>query len=154
MTDETTTESPTATDAWTAQFADLKKRFPKVREAILVALHILMQDPDVSIEDAKARAAMHGVRITAASMNGARRLLDNQGGADDAQDAPVAAKPERKAPKRPARPAPRATATDAETLIRTVVGKLTVQASVEADRLRAAMRKAIEVLQAAVGDES
>jgi len=154
MTDVAMTESPTATDAWTAQFADLKKRFPKVREAILVAKHILMQDTDVTMDDAKARAAMHGVRITAASMNGARRLLDNQGGSDAAQDAPAAPKPERKAPKRPARPAPRATATDAETLIRSVVGKLQVQANAEADRLRAAMRKAIEVLQAAVGDET
>ncbi|MEQ1634054.1 MAG: hypothetical protein ABL997_16875 [Planctomycetota bacterium] len=75
MTNETKTEAPNATDNWTTQFADLKQRFPKVREPILVAIHILTQEPYISVDDAKARAAMHGVRITAASVNGARKLL-------------------------------------------------------------------------------
>jgi hypothetical protein len=47
------------------------------------------------------------------------------------------------------RPAP--AEIDAEGLIRQVVGKLQLQGTAEAERLREAMRKAIATLQAAVG---
>jgi hypothetical protein len=38
----------------------------------LAALNLLLTDPNITDDDAKARAAMRGVRITAASINGAR----------------------------------------------------------------------------------
>ena len=63
--------------------AHLEVRYPKVREPILVALHILTQNPDISLDDAKAQAALHGTRITAASVAGARRLLSRQDGEDE-----------------------------------------------------------------------
>lgn len=147
MTNETKTETPNATDNWTTQFADLKKRFPKVREPIVVGLHILSQEPEVSLEDAKAMAAKHGVRITAASINGARRLLAQNGTAvaSDAEPAPVRT-------PRPARVS--SPLADAEAMMRTIVEKLHAQSNAEAERLRSAMRKAIAALQTAVGDES
>ena len=147
MTNETKTGTPNATDNWTTQFADLKKRFPKVREPIVVGLHILSQQPEVSLEDAKAMAAKHGVRITAASINGARRLLAQNGTAvaRDAEPAPVRT-------PRPARAS--SPLADAEAMMRTIVEKLHAQSNAEAERLRSAMRKAIAALQTAVGDES
>ena len=70
----TTTET-TPTDTWTDEIAALKARYPHVRDPILAALNLLLTDPNITDDDAKARAAMRGVRITAASMNGARNLL-------------------------------------------------------------------------------
>jgi hypothetical protein len=140
----TMTDSSTTT--WNAQFAALKTRFPHVRDAILVALHILSQNPDVSDDDAKAQAALLGTRITAASIAGARRLMDKQDTRPAA--APAAATPA--APARVRRPRATDAGVDAEALIRGLVGKLQGQGAADTERLKDAMRKAIAVLQAAV----
>jgi hypothetical protein len=146
----TATETDTiSTDAWTAEMAQLRSRYRAVREPILAALNLLMQDPNITDADAKARATMRGVRITAASINGARNLLAKRETAvvapagDDASARPAATTVRR------VRPAP--AEIDAEGLIRQVVGKLQLQGTAEAERLREAMRKAIATLQAAVG---
>jgi len=141
----TATQSVPAT--WDSQFAALKARFPHVRDAILTALHILSQNPNVSDDDAKAQAAMLGTRITAASIAGARRLMDKQ--ATRPAVAPVAATTA--APARVRRPRATDAGVDAETLIRGLVGKLQGQGAADTERLKDAMRKAIAVLQAAVG---
>ena len=101
----------------------------------------------ITDDDAKARAAMRGVRITAASINGARNLLAKRETA-----APIEAPAQ--AAERPARRRERAPepAVDAEALIKQVVGKLQAQGNAEAERLREAMRKAMAVLASAVGD--
>jgi hypothetical protein len=146
----TTTATDTiSTDTWAAELAQLRARYKAVREPILAALNLLQQDPNISDDDAKARAAMRGVRITAASINGARNLLAKR-------ETAVAAPAGDDAPARPAAPTvrrvrPAPAEIDAEGLIRQVVGKLQSQGTAEAERLREAMRKAIATLQAAVG---
>ena len=138
------------TDTWAAELASLRARYKHVREPILVALNILLHDENIALEDAKALAAMRGAKITAASVNAAQRLLARREepravtGPIDAATTPAKGA----APVRPARaPQP---ATNAEALIRDVVQKLQGQGNAEAERLRAAMRKAVAVLQAAV----
>jgi hypothetical protein len=145
-------ESPaTATAAeWTTTFETLKARYPKVREAILVALHILIQNPEISLDDAKAQAKLHGTRITAASVASAQRLLRRQDGAPEPARGKAPAAPT--APtRRTGRPRAAATyTTDPEALIRTVAEQIRRQSDAEAERLRAAVHKAIAVLQAAI----
>ena len=68
MTESATTLTTNHNPAWDEQFAAIKARHPNVRDAILVALHIVSQNPDIELADAKAQAALHGVRITAASV--------------------------------------------------------------------------------------
>ena len=144
----TTTDSTPSTDAWDAEIEKLRARYKHVRPPILVALNILLHDQNISVDDAKAQAAQHGVKITAASISAAQRLLSRQ----DGMPATPAPTPAAAAPQRPTR---RAQATgvpfDAEALVRGVVAKIQGQGSVEADRLRDAMRRAIALLQAAVG---
>lgn len=142
MTDTAT--QPAHADAWTQQLDALKTRYRHVREPVLAALNILLHEPSVDLDDAKARAQVHGVRITAASVAAARRLIDRMDGAEP--------KPARKTPAAARRPRAASTATDPEALIRGLVTKLQDQENAEAERLRAAMRKAVSVLQAAVGD--
>lgn len=139
-------EATTNTD-WTSQFATLQARYPKVREPIVAALLVLMQNPTAEIDTAKARAAENGVRITAASVAAARRLLARQDGG------PEPAAPEKKiAPAaRRGRPARRAELNlDVEDLVRATVEKIQARGNAEAEKLREAIRRAVAVLQAAV----
>ena len=146
MTATETTHAAAATDTWNQQLAQLKARYKHVREPVLVALNILMHDQNIALEDAKAQANLHGVRITVASINAARTLLSRM-------DSPVVstptAKAEPSAPVRSARRARPAEPVDAEALVRGFVAKLRGQGNAEAERLRDGIRKAIAVLQAA-----
>ena len=144
----TTTET-TATDTWTDELAALKARHPNVRDPILAALNLLLTDPNITDDDAKARAAMRGVRITAASINGARNLLAKR---ETAVPTEPTATPATDRPARPRRERAPEPAVDAEALIKQVVGRLQAQGNAEAERLRDAMRKAMAVLASAVGE--
>ena len=149
MTNTATETLPAATsDTWTQQLEQLKSRYKHVREPVLVALNILMHDQNIAIEDAKAQANLHGVRITAASVNAARTLLSRM-------DSPVVATPTAKAEStarvRSARRVRAAEPVDAEVIIRGFVAKLRGQGNAEAERLREGIRKAIGVLQATLG---
>ncbi len=144
----TTTET-TPTDTWADEIAALRARYPHVRDPILAALNLLLTDPNITDDDAKARAAMRGVRITAASINGARNLMAKRETAVPIEaPAPAADRPDR--PRRERTPEP---AVDAEALIKQVVGRLQAQGNAEAERLRNAMRKVVAILQAAIGTE-
>jgi hypothetical protein len=146
-----TTETPT--DTWADQLEQLRARYKHVREPILVALNILLHDPGISLDDAKAQAATRGVRITAASVAAAQRLLSRRDDADDGADEPrakgAAEAPRSPATRRTRRPRP-AKEVDPEALIRGLVGKIQQQGNAAADRLREVMRRAIAMLQAAV----
>jgi hypothetical protein len=148
MTDTATEPAPTttetATDTWADQLEQLRARYKHVREPILFALNILLHDPEISLDDAKAQANLHGVRITAASVAAAQRLLQRQTppAVDGATKRATATAPRR------ARPA--AAPLDVEALLRATADKIQAQADANAERLRDAVRRAIAMLQAAV----
>lgn len=143
MTDTATEPLPASTvDAWAQQLAQLRVRYKHLREPVLVALCILVHDPDVDLDDAKARAAMHGVRITAASVNAARTVLAKMG--SPSEPSPTTA------PRATRRVRAAQVAPDAESLVREFVGKLQRQGDAEVERMREAIRKSVALLQAAV----
>ena len=146
MTTMTATETAPQIDSWTAQLEQLRARYKHVRPPILAALNILLHDQNVSIDDAKARAALHGVKITAASVGAARTLLSRM----ETPNALAAATPHPEPVREPRRSRAVEKPIDAEELVRGFVAKLQGQGSAEAERLREAMRKAIAVLQVAV----
>ena len=148
---ETATSPSLSSDTWNLQLDQLRTRYPHARPAILVALNILLHDKDIADNDAKARAILHGARITAASLGAARTLLSRMDSPTVATEpAPAAAS----APT-PARAVRRLRAADqpidAASMIQQVVSKLQEQGNADADRLRDSIRKAIAILQAAVG---
>ncbi len=144
MTD-TAAETLPATDPWNQQLDQLRGRYRHARPAVLVALNILLGNPDIAEADAKAHAELHGFRITAASLGAARVLLARMDPVPPAAVAVSSTKPARKT--RPVEPT-----NDAEALVRTFVAKLQTQRNGEADRLRDAIRKAVALLQAAIGN--
>lgn len=144
---EPTSTAPAAAGTWDAAFAALKARYPTAKDSIVFCMHALQNCPDIGVDDLKAQAAMHNIRVTAASATAAKRLL-----------APTQANVTTTAPTTAPATAPtrrrvRAVepAVDAEALIKQVVGRLQSQSNAEADRLRDAVRKAIALLQTAVG---
>jgi hypothetical protein len=152
MTDLAAEPIPATTlDAWGQQLEQLKQRYRHVRPPILAALNILLSDANVTVEDAKARAALRGVRITAASLNAAKTLLSRM---DAPQAAPATAAPTitpppvPRAPRRQRTPQP---PLDAEGMIRDLVGRMQSERDSEVQRLKDAVRKAIAALQAVVG---
>src|SRR5687768_5387067 len=114
--------------AWDVEFANLQSRFPKVKPSILFCLHALQQNPDVTVDDLKAQAGMHGIRVTAASVTAAQRLLSPTppASAPTTADATANAAPASQRRVRIAAPA-----ADAEALIRQMVGKLQSQSNAE-----------------------
>jgi len=143
----TATMTDPATDTWTAQLEQLRVRYKHVRPPILAALNILLHNENISIDDAKASASLHGVRITAASVAAARTLLSRMDGPP-----PPVAPSTTSAPTRAPRRARAADAPiDAESLIKNVVARIQGQGNIEAERLRAGIRKAIAALQATLG---
>ncbi|HEX6813995.1 MAG TPA: hypothetical protein VF384_20395 [Planctomycetota bacterium] len=142
----TATETAPTTDSWAAQLEQLRARYKHVRPPVLAALNIMIHDQNISIDDAKAQASVHGVRITAASVAAARTLLSRMDG-PPTPVAPTTTSAPTRAPRRPRVPEK---AVDAEALVRGFVAKLQGQGNAKADRLRDAIRKAIAVLQALV----
>jgi hypothetical protein len=145
-----TTTATASTSGWAAQLKELKALFPNVRDTILFCFHALYKDANANFETLKEQAAEVGLRITNASMNGAKRLLANR--AESQDRAPKAAEnAEPAAPARGRRPRPAPAELDTEALIRGLAGKLQAHGAAEADGLRDAMRRAIRILSDAVG---
>jgi hypothetical protein len=150
MTDLAAEPIPATTlDAWGQQLEQLKQRYRHVRPPILAALNILLSDANVTVEDAKARAALRGIRITAASLNGARTLLAKMDAPPSVAATPtLTAPPVPRAPRRPRTPQP---PIDAEGMIRSFVDQLRGEKSAEVERMKDGIRRAIAALQALVG---
>ncbi|MDP9133497.1 MAG: hypothetical protein M3N56_01565, partial [Actinomycetota bacterium] len=138
-----------ASDSWTDQLNQLKAKYRNVRPAILAALTVLLHNESVTLEDAKAQAAARGFRITAASINGARTLLEKMDAPPTAAATPTLTVPA--VPRAPRRPRAAQAPLDAEAMIRSLVDRMQGEKNAEVERLRDALRKAIAVLQAAVG---
>ncbi len=143
----------TATNAWDAAFATLKTHYPRAKDSIVFCVHALRANPEIALDDLKAQALMHGIRITGASVTAAQKLMagTTTPTAPTAPTAPAAARTQTEVATRPARRV-RATETnvDPAALIQQVVAKLQQQSGADAERLRDAIRKAIAVLQAAM----
>ena len=147
-------EPTTPTEPWGDLFAKLQLRYPKVREPILAALTALMQNPGIDVDHAKAVAAANGVRITAASVGAAERLLSRQDRHDEPQAAmrpTVPATPAAAHPGSGRRQRVQAHDVDAEALIKQVVDKIQGAGNAEAERLRETMRRAVAMLTGAIG---
>ena len=116
---------------WTAAATELRTRFPETKDSILFCIHAVEERTWLELGDLKASASAQGIRVTAASLTAARRLLDPKQASPTNSKAVGARKGKQ---GRPARS--RAGDLDPEALIRGVVEKIEQSRNVEADRLR------------------
>ncbi len=145
---EPTSTAPAAAGTWDAAFAALKARYPTAKDSIVFCMHALQNCPDIGVDDLKAQAAMHNIRVTAASATAAKRLLAPTQANNVTTTAPTTTPTAAPTPRRVRAADP---TIDTEALIRGVVSRIQSQGSAEADKLRDAMKKAISLLQTAVG---
>ncbi|MCK5945195.1 MAG: hypothetical protein KAI24_24615 [Planctomycetes bacterium] len=124
---ETTTET-TATPNWDAISSKLEPRFPGIKDSVLCCIHCLETDPAMALDEMKERANQFGLRVTAASANSARRLLDEKPAKTNR--APRGVKP--------------------EGLIKSIAAQIERHRNGEVERLKNALRKSIQMLQAAL----
>ena len=139
------------TSTWDAAFAALKARFPKAKDSIVFCIHASQANPAIALEDLKAQAAMHGIRVTAASVTAAKRLLSPEPPRRATRAVVSESTPDAPATRSQRRTRAPAGELDAEAMIRGVVGRIQAESNADLEALRAAVRKAIAVLQAAVG---
>lgn len=123
--------------------AALRARYPKASPGVLFSVFKLQQDATLTIRDFRDEAALHGIKIAGRALHSARVLLGLEKPATRR-----ATQPKRDATP-PADP-PDLDDVDIERSLISVVQKIQESGTAEANRLRAAMRAAIEVLQRAL----
>ncbi|MFN3242947.1 MAG: hypothetical protein ACE37K_15715 [Planctomycetota bacterium] len=127
MTTNETQNETIGTPAWDAISRELEPRFPGIKDSVLCCIHCLEADRDMTLEAMKQRANGFGLRVTAASANAARRLLDE--------------KPEKSGGVRGIKP---------DALIKSIAAQIERHRNGEVERLKTALRKSIQMLQAAL----
>lgn len=148
------TNDTVLTDSWEGILEALRRRFPGQRDSVLFCIHKLQQDPDLSLPDFRDEAALHGIPVAGRALFSARVLLGLQAAEPKAKPAarPAAA------PAAPRRPRRRRAERDAEadagpTIEQRVLAamqQIRSNAGEDAERLRAAIRQAIALLQRAL----
>jgi len=65
-------------DSLRSEFDRLRGKYNQTSDRILFCIRAMQRDDDVLLDDLKAEARLHGLLVTAASMNAARRLLTHE----------------------------------------------------------------------------
>lgn len=141
----------TPPDAWTQTFDLLRQRFPGQKPSVLFCLWKLQQNPHVKLGDFRAEAELFGVPVAGRALHSAKVLLGLE---PRKERAPRAAEPA-PAPVRSVAATPKAAKGSQgkiEDQLLAAVRRMQEDAASDVERLRAAIREAIDVLQSALGD--
>jgi len=153
--------------AWDADFQRLRERFVGIKDSILFCVHAMQQNPDIALDDLKPRAELHGLRVTAASWNAALRLLAPPREVRLVVDAPLATEAEPELEPKPVTPPPRVMPVrkpqqapapaspphgSVENMLLQVIDTLRAEEGERTERLRAAVREALDVIRDALAD--
>lgn len=143
-----------AADSWEAILDGWRRRYPGQKDSVLFCLHKLEQNPDLTLRDFRDEARLHGIPVAGRSLHSARLLLGitkaPPAAPPEPDDAPVTV------PATARRRRSREGEVDGDSIEDQVVAavrKMQSVASSENERLRAAMRQAITLLQRALGDD-
>lgn len=140
-------------DSWEGMLDALRKRYPGQKDSVLFCVHKLQQNPDLSLRDFREEAVLHGIPTAGRALHSAKVLLGLA--QPKAREEARETLPPPSAPGRVKRRR-RADADDGgtiETRVLDAVRQIQSAAGEEAERLRAAVREAIAILQAALDDE-
>ena len=151
-------------DAWLQIFDRLRARFPTANEGVLFCIHKLQQNPDVRLRDFKHEAALHRVPMSGRSFHSARVLLgleaplaprartESVAPRPPALRPPVASRASAEPVPAPAARVPRPDA-DVESPVIAALKRFQAESAAESERLRAAVRRAIEIIDAALAGD-
>lgn len=162
MTDIET--APPANDTWEGLLQNLRNRYPGQKNSVLFCIHKLQQNPDATLRDFRAEADLHGIPMAGRSLHSARVLLGLVAETPKRQAEPVAADAEataepeasvrrRGAAKAGVAKAPSHRGDSIEGQVVAAMRQIQSAAHADNERLRAAIREAIALLQDALGDD-
>ena len=138
-------ETSSAAEPWPKQLESLRARHPDQKDSVLFCLHKLEQDPSVGLPDLRGEAADLGIPMAGRALHSAKVLLGMAEAKPRRANKPKAAATTAAAP---------AKAGDADTAIEdqvlSAVRQIQSAAGAEAERMRRAIRQAIEILQDAL----
>jgi len=137
--------TPAPLDSWEAILEAMRRRFPGQRDSVLFCIHKLQQNPDLTLRDFRAEAELYGIPMAGRALHSARVLL----GIGDASPAPARAR------TKVAAESPSETTDGAGSIENRVVAavrQIQSAAGAEAERMRAAIQKAITILQQAIDE--
>lgn len=164
MTESETTQP--AADSWDGILEALRRRYPGQKDSVLFCIYKLQQNPELTLRDFRAEAALYGIPMAGRALHSARGLLglqkdeapkakaDKAPAARDevvAQALPRLARAERQR-ARQERAAATAAGGTIENQVLAAIRQIQSAAGSEAEQLRAAIREAVAVLQRALGD--
>ncbi len=142
MTDPEPTPAPL--DSWEAILEAMRRRFPGQRDSVLFCIHKLQQNPDLTLRDFRAEAELYGIPMAGRALHSARALL----GIGDARPAPARSRAKVTAESEPEPDE----AGSIENRVVAAVRQIQSAAGAEAERMRAAIQKAITILQQAIDE--
>ncbi|MAE76264.1 MAG: hypothetical protein CMJ85_05265 [Planctomycetes bacterium] len=143
-------EPEALSSSWDVGLTELRSQFPDAREGVLFCVWKLRQNPKLTLRDFRAEAALRGIGLSGRSLHSARVLLGWQ--APSTRQTPKSS-PAASPVQEPASAATRPGAGKSlEERLRHTLTQLREESSADADRLRVAIRKAIDVLEQALED--
>jgi hypothetical protein len=152
VTDLEPTAPAAAADTWDSILDGWRRRYPGQKDSVLFCIHKLQQDPELTLRDFRDEARLHGIPVAGRSLHSARLLLGITKAAPEPTTLAVDAVP-MPAKRRPQREAA-ADPTSIEDQVVAAVRSIQSAAGAEGERMRAAMRQAITILQRALGDDA
>jgi hypothetical protein len=142
--------APPTTDTWEGILEALSRRYPGQKHGVLFCIYKLQQNPDVALRDFRAEAELHGIPIGGRTLHAAKELLGlNKPVAASGASAPETT-PVTPAQRRRQRTSEPGAGDSIENKVLAAVRQIQSNAGAEAEQLRAAIRRAIAILQQAL----
>ena len=139
--------------SWDNELAKLRSRYPKASDGILFCVHKLQGNPELSIRDFRDEARLHGLGLSGRSVHSAKVLLGMEKPAGRRRRSPDGDSDVDHRGNGGSFDEVSLTGSVEETLI-AAVQQLQESATAESNRLRVAIRSAMEILQRALDGRS
>jgi hypothetical protein len=142
--------APAPTDTWEGILEALSRRYPGQKHSVLFCIYKLQQKPDVALRDFRAEAELHGIPVGGRTLHAAKELLGLNKPPPAAAGAPAPETPATATQRRRQRASESGTGDSIENKVLAAVRQIQSNAGAEAEQLRAAIRRAIALLQQAL----
>lgn len=152
MTEPETPTNSIAQD-WNEILDTLRRRYPGNRDSTLYCIFKLQQNPDLGLRDLRDEAELHGLVLAGRSLHSARMLLGLESAAQPKAAPAVAAAPNRPAHRQRRQAAQREGDHSIEDRVIHAVRQIQDAAGAQTQRLRAAIKQAVAILQDALDEE-
>ncbi|MCB9886979.1 MAG: hypothetical protein H6838_15915 [Planctomycetes bacterium] len=162
MTDSTApatdpVDTSSVIDSWEQLLENLRQRYPGQKDSVLFCINKLHQNPELTLRDFRDEARLYGINLAGRSLHSAKVLLGLAEPSARRKPEPAVAAAPVTLPPKAARTSPtKAAATIDDSIegqLLDVVQRLQSSAGAEAERLRSAIRAALDVIEDVLAED-